>query len=138
MSANAILFPVVVLVALTYAVGLRMYVARVGAARAGRVKVKDFRLGESPEVPADVALPNRNFMNLFEMPLLFYVACLAFYVTATVDVLALTLAWLYVACRIAHSFVHLVYNNVLHRLAAFGASNVVLLALWAVLTVRLV
>jgi hypothetical protein len=138
MAAKAILFPVLALVALTYAVGLRMYFARIGAARAGRVKVKDFRLGESPEVPADVALPNRNFMNLFEMPLLFYVACIVFYVTATVDVVALTLAWLYVACRVAHSFVHLVYNNVLHRLAAFGASNVVLLALWAVLAVRLV
>ena len=34
--------------------------------------------------------------------------------------------------------VHLAYNNVLHRLAAFGASNVVLLALWAVLAARLV
>lgn len=136
--AKAILYPVVALVALTFAVGVRMYFARVGAARAGRVKVKDFRLGESPEVPADVALPNRNFMNLFEMPLLFYVACIVFYVTATVDVLALVLAWLYVACRIAHTIVHLAYNNVLHRLAAFGASNVVLLALWAVLAARLV
>ena len=136
--AKAILYPVVALVALTFAVGVRMYFARVGAARAGRVKVKDFRLGESPEVPADVALPNRNFMNLFEMPLLFYVACIVFYVTATVDVLALVLAWLYVACRIAHSFVHLTYNNVLHRLATFGASNVVLLALWVVLVARLI
>ena len=136
--AKAILFPVVALVALTFAVGVRLYFVRVGAARAGRVKVKDFRLGESPEVPADVALPNRNLMNLLEMPVLFYVACIVFYVTATVDVLALILAWSYVACRIAHSVVHLAYNNVLHRLAAFGASNAVLLALWAVLTVRLI
>ena len=136
--AKAILFPVVALVALTFAVGVRLYFARVGAARAGRVKVKDFRLGESPEVPADVALPNRNLMNLLEMPVLFYVACLVFYVTATVDALALTLAWLYVAARVAHSVVHLTYNNVLHRLTAFGASNIALLALWAVLVVRII
>jgi len=42
----------------------------------------------------------------------------------------LTLAWLYVASRIAHSLVHLTYNNVIHRLAAFSASNLVLLLLW--------
>ena len=86
---KSILLPVVALVALTFAVVLRVYFARVGAARAGRA-------------------------------------------------LALTLAWLYVACRIAHSFVHLTYNNVLHRLATFGASTVVLLALWVVLAARLI
>ena len=59
-------------------------------------------------------------------------------VTATVDALALTLAWLYVAGRVAHSVVHLTYNNVLHRLTAFGASNLALLALWALLVVRLI
>jgi hypothetical protein len=134
---EAILYPVVALVALTFAVMVRMYRVRVGAARAGRVRVRDFKLGESADVPADVALPNRNFMNLLEMPMLFYVACIVFYVTATVDVVALILAWLYVAARVAHSVVHLTYNNVLHRLTAFGASSVALLALWAVLAVRL-
>jgi hypothetical protein len=134
---EAILYPVVALVALTFAVMVRMYRVRVGAARAGRVRVRDFKLGESADVPADVALPNRNFMNLLEMPMLFYVACIVFYVTAMVDVVALILAWLYVAARVAHSVVHLTYNNVLHRLTAFGASSVALLALWAVLAVRL-
>lgn len=51
-----------------------MYFARAGAAKARRVRIGDFRVGESPDVPADVALPNRNFMNLLEMPVLFYAA----------------------------------------------------------------
>ena len=134
---KAILYPVVALAALTFAVGIRMYFVRVGAARARRVRVGDFRLGESPNVPADVALPNRNFMNLFEMPVLFYVACIIFFVTNTVDGLALGLAWLYVALRVAHSVVHLTYNNVIHRLAAFAASTIVLLLLWVRLVVSL-
>ena len=134
---KAIFYPVAALVALTFAVGIRMYFARVGAARKRRVRVEDFRLGESPNVPADVALPNRNFMNLFEMPVLFYVACVILFVTNAVDGLALVLAWLYVASRIAHSLIHLTYNNVIHRLAAFAASNVVLLVLWVRLVVTL-
>jgi hypothetical protein len=128
---------VAALAALTCAVGVRMYFARFGAARGGRVKVKDFRLGESANVPPDVALPNRNFMNLFEMPVLFYVACVIFYVTGAVDGLVLAIAWLYVALRVVHSAIHLTYNNVIHRLAAFLASNAVLLVFWLRLVLAL-
>jgi hypothetical protein len=134
---KAIFYPVLALVALTFAVGARMYVARVGAAKAGRVKVKDFRLGESANVPPEVALPNRNFMNLLETPVLFYVACVVLYVTSAVDGLALALAWAYVGARVAHSAVHLTYNDVLHRLAAFATSLALLLALWVVVAVRI-
>jgi hypothetical protein len=69
-------------------------------------------------------------MNLLELPLLFYVVCLALYITLSVDALALALAWLYFALRLVHSLVHLTYNNVFHRLGAFAASAVVLGALW--------
>ena len=40
------------------------------------------------------------------------------------------LAWLYFALRVAHSLVHLTYNNVFHRLGCYAASSVVLAALW--------
>ena len=90
----------------------------------------DFRYGESPNVPGQVSLPNRNLMNLLELPVLFYVVCLAFYVTGKLDAAALYLAWAYVGLRAAHSVIHLTYNNVFHRLSAFAASNVVLVALW--------
>jgi hypothetical protein len=125
-----IFFPVAALVGLTFAVGVRVYLARAGAARGGRVKIKDFRVGESANVPADVMLPNRNFMNLLETPVLFYVACVVLFVIGSADRMGLALAWLYVGTRVAHSVVHLTYNNVLHRLAAFAASLVVLLLLW--------
>jgi hypothetical protein len=39
-------------------------------------------------------------------------------------------AWLYVALRVAHSLIHLTYNNVMHRLIAFAVSNPVLAGLW--------
>ena len=34
----------------------------------------DFRLGESANVPENIKLVNRNYMNLLELPVLFYVA----------------------------------------------------------------
>lgn len=127
---SAIFYPVAALVALTFAVLLIIPYARFRAAFRGQVKAKDFRYGESANVPGAVSLPNRNLMNLLELPLLFYVVCIALYVTGTVDGVALGLAWAYVALRAAHSAVHLTYNNVFHRLAVFAAGNVVLLAIW--------
>jgi hypothetical protein len=39
-------------------------------------------------------------------------------------------AWLYVGLRMLHSAVHIGYNNVVHRLVVFTASNFVLIMLW--------
>ena len=104
--------------------------ARFRAAYRGQVSPKDFRYGESERVPPEARLPSRNYVNLLEMPLLFYVACVVLYVLGAVDVAAIALAWAYVASRAVHSLIHLTYNNVFHRLAAFAVSNVVLLAIW--------
>jgi hypothetical protein len=127
---SAIFYPVAALAALTFAVLLLVPIARFRAAFRGEVKAKDFRYGESANVPGPVSLPNRNLMNLLELPMLFYVVCTALYVTQTVDAAALGMAWAYVALRAAHSAVHLTYNNVVHRLVVYAASCLVLALLW--------
>jgi hypothetical protein len=137
MDQAAIFLPMCALVALTFAVLLLVPAARFRAAAQGKVNVGDFRYGESERVPGTVLLPNRNLMNLLELPLLFYVVCLALYITLSVDMLAVALAWLYFALRLVHSLVHLTYNNVFHRLGAFAASTVVLGALWVRFAVAL-
>ena len=77
-------------------------------------------------------------MNLLELPVLFYVVCLVFYVGAQPTPAAVWLAWAYVGLRALHSAVHLTYNHVLHRLYVFAASNAVLVALWVLAAARLV
>ncbi len=130
MERVQILYPMAGMAALTFIVLLLIPRARWTAGFRGEVKAKDFRYGESPSVPGAVSLPNRNFMNLLELPVLFYVVCLGFYVTEKVDAFAVYTAWLFVALRVVHSFVHLTYNNVYHRLGAYAASATVLLVLW--------
>jgi hypothetical protein len=126
----AVLYPVAALAGLTFAVLTLVPFQRFRAAARRQVTARDFALGESERVPPDARLANRNLMNLLEMPVLFYVACLTAYVTQSVSAALLALAWLYVALRLAHSLVHLTYNNVFHRLSAYAASNLVLLVLW--------
>lgn len=130
MQPEAIFQPVIVLVLLTLVVlGYTGY-KRFSAGFAGRVKGHDFRYGETANVPPDVAVTNRNFMNLLEAPVLFYAFCLAAYVTHQAGAWAVVLAWLYVALRIVHTFVHLTYNKIMHRFLVYGASNLVLLMMW--------
>ena len=125
-----ILFPVVALATLTFAVLLLIPLRRFRAGTAGQVSYDDFKYGESAQVPPEVALPNRNMINLLELPLLFYVACLTYYATDRVNGTALALAWTYVGLRVAHSAIHVTYNRVRDRLVVFGASNVALIMLW--------
>lgn len=132
MTQESIFLPFLTLGALTFTVLALIPLRRFQAAAAGMVKASDFALGESPAVPGHVALPNRNYMNLLELPVLFYAVCLAFYVTGTVAMVPLALAWTYVGLRAAHSLVHLTTNTVMIRLAAFALSNAVLIALWGV------
>ena len=130
MDKTSILLPMVALATLTFAVLLLIPLRRFRAGFAGQVNADDFKYGESERVPPEVGVPNRNMMNLLELPVLFYVACLTYYVTERVDDAALTLAWAYVGLRVAHSAIHLTYNRVRHRLVAFAVSNVVLIMLW--------
>jgi hypothetical protein len=125
-----ILHPMLALAALTFCVLLLIPIRRFRAGSAGQVSYDDFRYGESAQVPPEVSLPNRNMMNLLELPVLFYVACLTYFAAGRTDEWALLLAWAYVGLRIAHSAIHLTYNRVRHRLVAFAASNVVLIMLW--------
>ncbi len=138
MNNSSILYPVFALAALTGVVLLLIPFTRVRAVLRREVRAADFRLGESDAVPDAVRIPNRNYMNLLELPVLFYVVCLIFYVAAQPTPAAVWLAWAYVGLRALHTAVHLTYNHVLHRLGVFAASNVVLVALWVLAAARLV
>jgi hypothetical protein len=125
-----IVLPMSVLALWTLLVLLLVPIVRIRAVRARRVAPKDFRYGESANVPGDVSLPNRDYMNLLELPVLFYAACLVILASNRYDHAGYTLAWAFVATRIVHSVIHLTYNNVLHRLLAFGAGVLIVATMW--------
>jgi hypothetical protein len=133
----AVFLPVAVLALWTMQVLLLIPIARFKAGSKGQITADDFRYGESARVPDMVRLPNRNFMNLLEVPVLFYVASFVAHLTQHVDGLFMALAWAFVALRIGHSVVHLSYNHVMHRLVLFALGNVVVSVMWWLLLYRL-
>ena len=130
MPQELIFAPMGAMALLTFVVLGFIPTTRFRAVFARQVTPDDFKFGESPRVPPHVAVTNRNFMNLLELPMLFYVAGLMYYVAGRVDQTALVLAWAYVGLRAIHSVIHLSYNKVTHRLVAYATSNFVLLAFW--------
>lgn len=137
MTQETIFLPMLALAALTFFVLLFIPLRRFKAVFAGQVTAADFAMGESANVPAQASLANRNYMNLLELPVLFYAACVALYVTHNVDALVVNLAWGYVALRAVHSLIHISYNNVIHRLTMFAISNFTLMAMWLVFGARI-
>ena len=101
---------------------------RIRAGRQRRVKPEDFKLGESDQVPEQVRLANRNYMNLLELPVLFYVVSLTVFVTGAVTSVIVATSWFFVLLRVAHSIIHITTNNVLLRLYVFV---VMWMILWA-------
>lgn len=130
MNQTAIFFPVFALAAWTFAILLLIPYKRIKAVARKQLVADDFKLGESKNVPPSVSLPNQNYTNLLELPVLFYVVCLVLYVTNSVDAIAIYLAWAYVGFRLIHSVVHLTSNNVFRRLIVFAMSAFVLMAMW--------
>jgi hypothetical protein len=132
-----IFWPVVALAALTFAVAVRMFVIRVGEMRSRRIHPQAVATSrEAATQFQDVAAAD-NFRNLFELPVLFYVLCLALYVTDGVTALQLGLAWTFVALRCVHSLVHVTYNKVMHRFRAYALGLVVLMAMWITFALHL-
>lgn len=129
---HAIFVPVFLLAGWTMLVLLGMAVGRLSAAFRRQVRPGDFALGEASAVPERLRLVNRNYMNLLELPVLYYAITTIAFVTSNVSPRVVGLAWAYALLRVIHSLIHMSYNHVIHRMLAFALSNVVLVMIWIV------
>lgn len=135
MNVTILIYPMAAMVLLTAVVLVRLYRARIAAVRSGQIEIDYFRLHQGAREPESSAKFARHFVNLFEVPTLFYVACLAAMVTGVATPAMAGLAWAYVAVRIAHAWIHLGRNRLRMRRNAFAIGGLVLLAMWVTLAV---
>ena len=54
---------------------------------------------------------DRNLINLFEFPILFYAICIVLYISGKVDDFSILLAYWFVGLRVAHSLYHIFING---------------------------
>jgi hypothetical protein len=127
---NAIFWPLVAQVVLVGTVSVRLYAKRIGELKARRIHPQAIATSQSAAATLKDVAAADNFRNLFEAPMLFFAVCCALAITDTVTPLQLTLAWIYVGLRAVHSFIHITYNRVMHRFAAYVASTICLFLIW--------
>jgi hypothetical protein len=133
MSDYTLLLPVLAMVLLTAIVARLMYAHRVAEMKTRRISPQSLASARDIAGKLDDTRAADNYRNLFEAPVLFYVAMLTGVVIHGATPWLTALAWVYVALRYAHSIVHCTYNRVMHRFAAFGSSMLVLMVIWGTL-----
>jgi hypothetical protein len=132
----AILKPAFAMVALTFAVWIRMYYVRLRQVRRERIAPQAVALSAQATALLTDSRGSDNLRNLFELPVLFYVALLVAMVTGLVTPVTLGLAWTFVVLRVLHSLVHCTYNKVMHRFTLHVAGAMVLWTLWLYLALH--
>ncbi len=135
MKETAIFWPVIAQVALTYAIYALISRRRVAAIKAGDATVSQFR--ENQDEPPQSRFVRNNLANQFELPVLFFAACIIAFVLGAADTAMIALAWAFALSRLAHAAVHVTSNRIRHRRPLFVIGFLTLGAMWALIAWRL-
>lgn len=125
------LAPVVALALWTHAIMVWMYIGRLPAMHAAKMKSDRMapRGSQMATLPARVRWKSDNYTHLTEQPTVFYAVAIVLAVIGTGDGHALWLAWGYVGLRIVHSLVQTLWNWVELRFVLFALMSIDLLVL---------
>jgi hypothetical protein len=137
LDARAIYIPGFAMVLLTAIVWWRMYTMRIAQMKRERIHPQKVATSAQAAALLTDSRAADNFLNLFELPVLFYFALVVADRLGRVDGVSVALAWLFVALRIVHSGIHVTYNRVMHRFIAYVAGGVALWLLWLYLAAGL-
>ena len=138
----AALQPVVALLLWTSVIWIWMYALRIPAIMADkRLDSKTWVGGTGQQLdeylPAKVQWAAHNYNHLHQAPIGFYAVMLTFAVLGEAPSIVVTLAWTYVALRVIHSLVQILWNKVTVRFGIFALSSLCLIALTLLAAVRL-
>ncbi|MFN3751480.1 MAG: MAPEG family protein [Thiobacillus sp.] len=135
--SNAMLLPCAALVALTALVWLRAVHERVAECRARGIAPQALASSREAARMLKHTQAADNLSNLFELPVLFYVLCLALAATGLSTPGYSAAAWGFVVLRAVHSLIHVTYNRVIHRFIAWMLGAAWLFGMWGAFAFRL-
>jgi hypothetical protein len=131
-----IFLPLLVQVLLTVAVYVALVVTKKRAVKDGLVDLERRAL-HADAWPDNVQKINNNIRNQFEVPVLFYILVVTLHQLGAAGVVAQSLAWLFVASRLVHAYVHTGSNVVPVRRLVFMLGCFVVLAMVVLATVAI-
>lgn len=123
---------------LTFTVLFTLGTQRYKAAKSGAVDISFYKLYQGHSEPDNIRKLSRNLTNLFEMPVLFYAGVILTLSLSLESTILVYLAWIFVALRYLHSFIHCTKNKVKLRFRVYLISTLILLSYWCLLTFKLI
>jgi hypothetical protein len=136
LNLHAILLPVFVQVALTFALLFMMGGRRLASLRKGYVRIPDIALGQRAW-PDRVQATSNAFANQFELPVLFFVLVPLAIITRKADLIFVVLSWVFVVTRLVHAAIFVTTNDVRQRFSVFLVGALVLMVMWIIFALRI-
>lgn len=124
-----LIYPVFTLLLLHFLVLSYMFKNRVAEMKEHKIHPEKLKLRYQTSAELKNCSAADNFLNLFEMPVVFYVLTILAIALNKYTMTTVVLAWIFVFFRYSHSFIHCTYNKVMDRFRAFALSNLVLFIL---------
>lgn len=124
-----LIYPVFVMLVLHFLVLSYLFNNRVKEMKVNKVHPEKLKLRVNTAIELKNACAADNFLNLFEMPIVFYVLAILAITSNKYTNSTVVIAWIFVFSRYVHSFIHCTYNKVMDRFKAFAFSNLVLFIL---------
>jgi hypothetical protein len=128
MTGYEMFWPIIAHVALVYFLYMLLSYRRQKLVRGGKIRRSNYR--ENRDEPAEGLVVKHCLANQFELPVLFYACCVLLYMTEADNLVAVVLAWIFVASRYLHAFIHVTSNNLRYRSPLFACGYAVLGAMW--------
>ena len=137
MAAKLILYPLLAMFLLTCLVAATLIRRRIAFYKSNRIHPQKTATSAQMSATMEDSRAADNFRNLFEVPVLFYVAVLAIFAGGFTCLPHLLFAWGFVAARYVHSYIHCTSNVVMRRFYAYLTSFLFLLGTWLMLAWQL-
>jgi hypothetical protein len=133
---SPILVPVVMLAAWTMVIWVWMYVTRLPAIRRMKMRLDpEVARGEQMALlPSRVRWKADNYNHLMEQPTVFYAVAITLALLGQGDGWSMRLAWAFVALRVVHSLVQVLWNKIEVRFTMFALSSFALIGMIGIAT----
>jgi len=133
MTGYEMFWPLVAQTVLVFILYVLLGWRRSAVVKTGKAQKDQFR--ENRDEPAESLVVRNAIANQFELPVLFYAVSIVLFMTQADNLPAVILAWIFVACRYAHAYIHVTSNNLRYRSPLFALGFLALVGLWVWLAV---
>lgn len=130
---NQLVYAIAAMFVLVWITALRMLILRIDAVKSKSITLDYFKTMSAGNPPEKLRAAERHFVNLFEVPVLFYAACVVALALKFENQNFVILAWAFVALRYLQALIHMSSNVVRYRMYSFMAGMIALTAMWVTL-----